>query len=71
LTATTAEDFFRNTIIWYAKNTGIPISFGTVVLLGVVVGVAIAGQTFYLFIHENLRFLATLKAMGARRRSDM
>lgn len=65
LTATTAEDFFRSTIIWYAKNTGIPISFGTVVLLGIIVGVAIAGQTFYLFVHENLRYLATLKAMGA------
>ena len=36
------------------------------VLLGIVVGVAISGQTFYLFIHENLRYLAALKAMGAR-----
>jgi putative ABC transport system permease protein len=36
------------------------------VILGVVVGVAVAGQTFYLFVHENLRFMAALKAMGAR-----
>lgn len=35
------------------------------VLLGIVVGIAIAGQTFYLFVHENMRFLAALKAMGA------
>jgi putative ABC transport system permease protein len=35
------------------------------VILGIVVGIAIAGQTFYLFVHENLRFMAALKAMGA------
>ena len=34
--------------------------------MGVIVGIAIAGQTFYLFILDNLRFLAALKAMGAR-----
>jgi putative ABC transport system permease protein len=66
LRAFTAAEFFDKTLWWYVKNTGIPISFGTVVLLGVVVGVAVAGQTFYLFVHENLRFMAALKAMGAR-----
>lgn len=66
LHAFTSDDFGRRTIDWYIKNTGIPISFGTVVLLGIVVGVAIAGQTFYLFVHENMRFMAALKAMGAR-----
>jgi putative ABC transport system permease protein len=65
LRAFTATDFAWRTILWYFKNTGIPISFGIVVLLGVVVGVAIAGQTFYLFVHENLRYMAALKAMGA------
>lgn len=66
LRALAREDLARDTMWWYVKNTGIPISFGTVVLLGIVVGIAIAGQTFYLFIHDNLRFLAALKAMGAR-----
>jgi putative ABC transport system permease protein len=66
LTAFTSDEFFDKTIDWYIKNTGIPVSFGTVVLLGIVVGIAIAGQTFYLFVHENLRFMAALKAMGAR-----
>ena len=60
------DDLFWTTIWWYIKNTGIPISFGTVVLMGVIVGIAIAGQTFYLFILDNLRYLAALKAMGAR-----
>jgi putative ABC transport system permease protein len=66
LGAFTSDEFFHQTINWYMKNTGIPVSFGTVVILGVVVGIAIAGQTFYLFVHENLRFMAALKAMGAR-----
>jgi putative ABC transport system permease protein len=66
LNAYGSDDFNARTIDWYIKNTGIPISFGTVVILGIVVGVAIAGQTFYLFVHENLRFMAALKAMGAR-----
>jgi putative ABC transport system permease protein len=66
LTAFTSDDFNRRTIQWYIDNTGIPVSFGTVVILGIIVGVAIAGQTFYLFVHENLRFMAALKAMGAR-----
>lgn len=62
------DDLFWMTVFWYIKNTGIPISFGTVVLLGIVVGIAIAGQTFYLFVYDNLRFLAALKAMGATMR---
>lgn len=46
------------------KNTGIPINFGIAVILGFMVGSAIAGQTFYSFTLENLRFFGTLKAMG-------
>lgn len=66
LRAFARDDLFWTTILWYIKNTGIPISFGTVVILGVIVGIAIAGQTFYLFVYDNLRYLAALKAMGAR-----
>ncbi len=64
--AFTDAEFRDRTFWWYFKNTGIPISFGTVVILGVIVGIAVAGQTFYLFVHENIRFMAALKAMGAR-----
>ncbi len=59
------DTFFWDTIRWYFKNTGIPISFGTTILLGLIVGVAISGQTFYSFVLENLRNLGALKAMGA------
>jgi putative ABC transport system permease protein len=65
LRAFASDDFARQTVLWYFKNTGIPIAFGTVVIMGIIVGITIAGQTFYLFIHENIRFMAALKAMGA------
>ena len=46
------------------KNTGIPISFGTTVVIGFIVGIAIACQTFYAFVLDNLKHLGALKAMG-------
>ena len=64
--ALTQDQFSWMTIFYYLEHTGIPMSFGTTVLLGFVVGCAIAGQTFYLFTIENLRQLGTLKAMGMR-----
>ena len=66
LRAVTLDQLFWETAIWYIKNTGIPISFGTVVILGIIVGIGVSGQTFYLFVHDNLRYLAAFKAMGAR-----
>ena len=65
LGAFTEEDFGLKTIMWVLKNTGIGINFGTTILLGFIVGMAIAGQTFYLFTVENLRQFGALKAMGA------
>lgn len=64
LAAKTREEFAWNTIDFYLKFTGIPVNFGITVLLGFIVGVAIAGQTFYLFTIENLKQFGALKAMG-------
>lgn len=64
LGAFTGEEFGWKTIGWVLKNTGIGINFGTTILLGFIVGMAIAGQTFYLFTVENLRQFGALKAMG-------
>jgi putative ABC transport system permease protein len=58
------KDFNTATVWWYVKNTGIPISFGTTVVIGFIVGVAIACQTFYAFVLDNLKHLGALKAMG-------
>lgn len=65
LKALTNDEFFWSTIWWFIRNTGIPISFGTTILLGFIVGIAVAGQTFYSFILQNLRSLGALRAMGA------
>jgi putative ABC transport system permease protein len=64
LQALTREQFLRKTIVHYLKKTGIPLNFGITVLLGFLVGTAIAGQTFYLFTVENIRQYGALKAMG-------
>ncbi len=58
------NDFNTSTVWWYVRNTGIPISFGTTVVIGFVVGIAIACQTFYAFVLDNLTHLGALKAMG-------
>ena len=65
LGAYTADEFSWKTIAWVLKNTGIGVNFGTTVLLGFIVGMAIAGQTFYLFTVENLKQFGALKAIGA------
>jgi putative ABC transport system permease protein len=64
LQALTTEDFVWKTTNHYLRATGIPINFGITVLLGFLVGAAIAGQTFYLFTVENLKQFGALKAMG-------
>ncbi len=65
LLAQTADEFKTTTYGYFMKYTGIPINFGIAVLLGFVIGTAIAGQTFYNFTLDNLRHFGTLKAMGA------
>jgi len=65
LQAVTRDEFAWQTIDYYMRKTGIPINFGITVLLGFIVGTAIAGQTFYLFTIENIKQFGALKAMGA------
>jgi putative ABC transport system permease protein len=65
LQALTNDQFAWMTIDYYMRKTGIPVNFGITVLLGFIVGTAIAGQTFYLFTIENLKQFGALKAMGA------
>jgi len=64
LGAKTSDEFFWSTLNFFLKNTGIAINFGVTVLLGLIVGVAIAGQTFFTFTVENTRHFGALKAMG-------
>ncbi|MEY3288265.1 MAG: hypothetical protein RLZZ419_507 [Pseudomonadota bacterium] len=64
LSAYSQAEFITFTYQYFMHNTGIPINFGISVLLGFIVGAAIAGQTFYNFTLENLRQFGVLKAMG-------
>ena len=64
LKALTNDGFSQLTMNYYLRHTGIPLNFGTTVVLAFFVGSAIAGQTFYLFTVENLKQFGTLKAMG-------
>jgi putative ABC transport system permease protein len=64
LKAYTPDAFKKLTFVYFLKYTGMPINFLTAVVLGVIVGITISGQTFYNFTLDNLRYFGTLKAMG-------
>jgi putative ABC transport system permease protein len=64
LRAQTGEAFAWATIDYYLRETAIPINFGITIGVGFIVGVAFAGQMFYLVTLENLKHFASLKAIG-------
>ncbi|MHA7820193.1 MAG: ABC transporter permease [Erythrobacter sp.] len=64
LKAETREDFAQAGVDFIVQNTGIPTNFGITVVLGFVVGVAIVGLTFSLFIRDNIKQFGALKAIG-------
>lgn len=65
LKAYTSNAFSFITMHYYFFNTGIAVNFAVVIALGFVVGVAIVALTFSMFISDNIRQFATLKALGA------
>lgn len=64
LKALTASEFGWDTIWYYIRNTGIPINFGITISIALLVGALVSGQTFSLFILENMRYFGALKAIG-------
>lgn len=64
LRARTSREFASDGVDFIVQNTGIPINFGITVALGFVVGVAIVGLTFSLFIRDNIKQFGALKAIG-------
>ncbi len=68
LQALTSSQFRDKAINYVIENTGIPVSFATVIGLGILVGIAVVGLMFNLFVLENLRHFAALKAIGIRNR---
>jgi putative ABC transport system permease protein len=64
LRAMSGAQFGWATIVYYLKNTGIPVNFGLTVSIALIVGTVVAGQTFYIFTIENLKQFGALKAIG-------
>jgi putative ABC transport system permease protein len=64
LRARTRDEFAKDGVDFIIQNTGIPINFGITVVLGVIVGIAIVGLTFSLFIRDNIKQFGALKAIG-------
>jgi putative ABC transport system permease protein len=64
LKAETRQEFAQAGVNFIIENTGIPLNFGITVALGFIVGVAIVGLTFSLFIRDNIKQFGALKAIG-------
>jgi putative ABC transport system permease protein len=67
LKALTADGFMKSSEAYYAAQ-GIPMLFGLTIVIGLVVGTVITGQTFMMFVKENSRHLAVLKVVGVTAR---
>jgi len=57
---------FKHFILKFYLTRGISLNFGVTTLLGLILGLTIAGRYFYDFIVTNIRFLALFKVMGAQ-----
>lgn len=68
LKALPREELAQNGVDFIIENTGIPLNFGITVILGFIVGVAIVGLTFSLFIRDNIKQFGALKAIGVTNR---
>src|SRR5499427_9805254 len=64
LRARTSDQFRWDCVVYYLRNTGIPVNFGITISIALIVGVVVAGQTFYIFTIENLKQFGALKAIG-------
>jgi putative ABC transport system permease protein len=66
--AVSRSAFVRQNIDDVVRNSGIVPGFAVIVALGAIVGAVIVALTLSLFIRDNLRALAALKAIGVRNR---
>ena len=62
--AQTPKQFEDMTSKYILEKTGILVNFGMAIALGFVIGMIVTGQTFFNFTLDNLRYFASLKAMG-------
>lgn len=64
LQAKTRPTLSADVIRWFRENSGITEVLGLAIVLGLVVGTVIVGQTFYMFAVENIKNFAALRAIG-------
>ena len=65
--ALTQQEFIARNTSYYLFKTGIGTNLWILKIICFVIGLAIAGQTFFMFILENLTSFGALKAMGAKK----
>jgi putative ABC transport system permease protein len=63
LRARTTEQFATDAM-WFYGSQGVPMLFMVTITIGLIVGAAITGQTFLMFIKENARPISMLKVVG-------
>ena len=68
LGAMSSDAFFWSTVTANLRRIPAAINFAVTILLGVIVGVAVSGQTFFTFVLANMRYLGMLKALGTSNR---
>jgi len=66
--ARTEAEFITKTSDFYTYETGLGMNILLMTAISFVVGLSISGQTFYMFILENLEKFGALKAIGAKSR---
>lgn len=64
LKAETRASFSTRTINYMYQTSGMVEAFGTTIIIGLFVGAVIVGQTFSMFVNDNLKQFAALKAIG-------
>jgi putative ABC transport system permease protein len=65
LRARTRLEFEADTFWYYVRTTGVVGRIAFMVSLAVIVGALVSALLLYLFTSDNLRYYATLKALGA------
>lgn len=60
----TREEWARQSRDYWVKSTGLGMSMGVTVFLGILVGIVIVAQTLYTSAVENIKQFGTVKAIG-------
>ncbi|HLF66669.1 MAG TPA: ABC transporter permease [Gammaproteobacteria bacterium] len=65
--ALTQKEFIQKNTRYYLYETGLGTNVMIMTVISFIVGLSIAGQTFYAFVLENIEEFGALKAIGAKK----